>query len=311
MIYLDKIDPSVEALFSQRTANVPMPKALRLQLTSYCNMACTMCPCSRNKEYSVISKVILSKIVEVCSPHIRTIGMSYLGEPTLHPHFWEVVNFLSENGRWEIGLQTNGTTLTEEFCERLIDSPIESMSVSLDTLDPSHSARYRPGSNHVGIRDGVLRLLSLKEQRRPTFKVILRVFSDEIKKQDSTQFFRDVLFWKEKGCYAISPGRMFNHAGAITEVEDSCAACRHHECPCVFPWYYLVIGVHGEIRPCCMDVEGKMTLANILDIDDLPMFWNSPVMRSFRENLLSQAERNSLCTACNWRKWVSPLEICS
>lgn len=310
MVYMDKIDPSVEAFFGQKIDDVPLPKALRLQLTAYCNMACTMCPCSHNKDRTVISKEVLSKIVEVCAPHIKTVGISYLGEPTLHPDFWGIVRFLSEHGHWEIGLQTNGTTLTEDFCCKLIDSPIESMSVSLDTLDPSRSARYRPGSNHEKIRDGVLRLLALKERRRSDFKVILRVFSDEIKQQDCAKFFKDVLFWKERGCYAISPGRMFNHAGAITEIEDSCLACRHHECQCVFPWYYLVVGVNGEIRPCCMDVEGKMTLANIMDVNDLPTFWNGLSMTSFRGKLLSQTSRSPLCTACNWRKWVSPLEIC-
>ena len=310
MIYLGKIDPSVESLFSLRTSGLPMPKALRLQLTGYCNMSCTMCPCSKSRDRSVISHETLSRVVEICGKHIKTIGISYLGEPTLHPDFWGVVDFLSKGQQWEIGLQTNGTTLSESFCERLLDSPIESVSVSLDTLDPNNADKYRPGSNHERIRDGVLRLLELKEKKRPDFIVILRVFADEIRRQPYQDFFKDVLFWKSKGCYAITPGRMFNHAGAITEVEDCCAQCRTHTCPCVFPWYYLVIGVNGEIRPCCMDVEGRMTVANINDINDFPSFWNGPEMQNVRSGLLGVAEPNPLCKKCNWRRWVSPQELC-
>jgi len=310
MIYMDGIDESASAFFSQKVEGLPLPKALRLQLTSFCNMHCTMCPCSHSQERHVVSDAVLRKIVDVCAPHIGAIGMSYLGEPTLHPDFWGVVDFLSKNGKWEIGLQTNGTTLTEGFCQKLIASPIESVSVSLDTLDPKCAEHYRPGTRHVAIRDGILQLLSLKERKRPELKVILRVFSDEIKNQKCDAFFREVLFWKEHGCYAISPGRMFNHAGAITQIEDSCVACRKHECPCIFPWYYLVIGVNGEIRPCCMDVESKMTLSNILCIHDLPAFWNGPEMRRFRAALLDPQKRNVLCESCNWRKLVSPLEAC-
>ena len=120
MVYMDKIDPSVEAFFGQKIDDVPLPKALRLQLTAYCNMACTMCPCSHNKDRTVISKEVLSKIVEVCAPHIKTVGISYLGEPTLHPDFWGIVRFLSEHGHWEIGLQTNGTTLSKITPQKII-----------------------------------------------------------------------------------------------------------------------------------------------------------------------------------------------
>jgi len=309
-IYLDKIDPSVEALFSLKTDNLPLPKALRLQLTGYCNMSCTMCPCSKSRDNAIISHDTLARIVEVCGPYIKTLGMSYLGEPTLHPDFWGVVDYLSKGAKWNIGLQTNGTTLTETFCKRLLDSPIKSISVSLDTLDPVNSEKYRPGSDHERIRDGVLRLLELKERRRPGLIVILRVFLDEIRLQHYQDFFKAVLFWKSKGCYAITPGRMFNHAGAITDVEDHCVQCRTHVCPCIFPWYYLVVGVNGEIRPCCMDVESKMTIANINEIDDLPTFWNGSKMRSVREGLLGRDKVNPLCENCNWRYLISALELC-
>ena len=216
---------------------------------------------------------------------------------------------MDQNAEWEIGLQTNGTTLNKSFIQQLLDSPIESISISLDTLDDFDDQHYRPGTHHKAILENIYELLELKNRIRPDFIVILRVFSDEIKRGNIKDFIKKVLMWKNRGCYAITPGRMFNHAGAITEIEDSCAACRKHEYPCIFPWFYLVVGVNGELRPCCMDTEGQMTLKTVYDINSLEDFWNGQEMKNFRAELLNGCPNNLLCKKCNWRLLVSPEDI--
>lgn len=310
MIYLKDIDEHQMAFLEGRMSNLPLPMALRLQLTSYCNMNCVMCPCANNVHPRTnMTRDCLEKVVSLCAGKIKNVGISYLGEPTLHPHFWDFIDYMAKNAQWNIGLQTNGTTLNKDFIQRMLQSPIESVSVSLDTLDVGNSPHYRPGTPYERILDNIYDLLETKNKIRPDFIVILRVFADEIKRSDAKEFFKQVLHWKKLGCYAITPGRMFNHAGAITEVEDSCALCRKHEYPCVFPWYYLVVGVNGELRPCCMDTEGLMTFKNVQDIHSLEEYWNSQELSLFRTELLENCPNNSLCKKCNWRLLTSPEDI--
>ena len=310
MRYLNDLGENKVAYLEGRSSDLPLPMALRLQLTSYCNMNCVMCPCANNLHPKTnMTMECLEKVVSICSGKIKTVGLSYLGEPTLHPRFWDIIDYMASNADWDIGLQTNGTTMNETFIKKLLDSPIESVSVSLDTLDVENSQHYRPGSPYERILNNIYNLLETKNRVRPDFIVILRVFSDEIKRTAPKDFFKQVLHWKNLGCYSISPGRMFNHAGAITEVEDSCLCCRKHEYPCVFPWYYLVVGTNGELRPCCMDTEGLMTFKNIHEINSLEEYWNSSELSNFRSELLKNCPNNTLCKKCNWRQLISPEDL--
>ena len=156
MIYLNDLGENKVAYLEGRSSDLPLPMALRLQLTSYCNMNCVMCPCANNLHPKTnMTMECLEKVVSICSGKIKTVGLSYLGEPTLHPRFWDIIDYMASNADWDIGLQTNGTTMNETFIKKLLDSPIESVSVSLDTLDVENSQHYRPGSPYERILNNI------------------------------------------------------------------------------------------------------------------------------------------------------------
>jgi len=69
------------------------------------------------------------------------------GEPLLSPHLWPVLE-RARKRRIHLSLATNGTMLTPETVQRLIDSGVKYIEISIDSLDPATHDRFRgqPGA---------------------------------------------------------------------------------------------------------------------------------------------------------------------
>lgn len=91
----------------------PAPLIAYLELTSLCNNHCLGCPnpfTFRQKENSLTTLSVnqWSAILERLLPHVQRVKLTG-GEPTLYPHFLEIINLLDDmalpfdlftNGRW-------------------------------------------------------------------------------------------------------------------------------------------------------------------------------------------------------------------
>lgn len=64
-----------------------------------------------------------------------------MGEPTLHPQFFDILGYTLSKGV-KVGLTTNGGTLGGETGKRLLDYPLHQIDVSLQTPD-AHSFKLR------------------------------------------------------------------------------------------------------------------------------------------------------------------------
>lgn len=96
-------------------------KILRILVTNDCNYKCLYC---HNEGQEKISKAMLSfetfvKIMEeVKKTDIKEIRISG-GEPLLNKDTIKMIEWLDKNTKYEIGLATNGSLITEDLAERL------------------------------------------------------------------------------------------------------------------------------------------------------------------------------------------------
>ena len=118
---------------------------LRISVTDRCNYRCSYCMPSEvfNNNYSYIAQnKILSyeEIIHLCSI-LKKIGLTKIritgGEPLLRKNIDKLIHKLkTESGINNVSMTTNGSLLTDTKLKQLKSSGLDSITLSLDTLDP-------------------------------------------------------------------------------------------------------------------------------------------------------------------------------
>lgn len=131
------------------------PKWLAWEVTRQCNLRCVHCRCSADMSASGgdfttdEGKLLLSDIADYCKPVVVLSG----GEPLLRSDIFE----LASHGTY-LGLRmcmaTNGALVTDETCNRMHESGIRMVSLS---LDGSSAAIHDDFRQCPGAFDGVIR----------------------------------------------------------------------------------------------------------------------------------------------------------
>lgn len=110
------------------------PLYVAWQITNECNLACLHCieesgPGKAFKDELSKEQVfaVLRQMVDHQVPYMSFSG----GEPMVHPHFWEMVEFVCKNGV-QLKVETNGHYLTPEACARLKSLGVKAVQVSMD-----------------------------------------------------------------------------------------------------------------------------------------------------------------------------------
>ncbi len=117
-----------------------------LDVTNYCNLNCPFCynaSAPTRKEFLSLEhfKIIVDKIKN----RSMTVHLSG-GEPLTHPDIREMVDYLIQNDI-KFDIATNGTLLTEELVELLVDYSKASIQISLDGATPETDEMIR-GKGH-------------------------------------------------------------------------------------------------------------------------------------------------------------------
>ena len=139
---------------------VPPLRAFYLYLTAGCNLACRHCWIVPRYVDGAPDpgEVIDVDALRAAVAEARPLGLANCkltgGEPTLHPRFREIVDFLSGEGLG-LDMETNGTLLTAELARHLKDeSNVGFISVSLDAPTAAEHDAFR---GVPGAYDGALR----------------------------------------------------------------------------------------------------------------------------------------------------------
>lgn len=123
-------------------------KRIHIELTNICNFDCVFCPKSEMRRPSGFMDTKLAKrlVVEVGSKNIaEKVTFHVMGEPTMHPHFIEILDCAQEEGV-KVGLTTNGSLLGGKIGEKLTNYPLFQIDISLQTPDESSYALRKAGS---------------------------------------------------------------------------------------------------------------------------------------------------------------------
>jgi MoaA/NifB/PqqE/SkfB family radical SAM enzyme len=110
------------------------PLYVAWQITNECNLACLHCIEESGPGKAFRDELNKEQVFEVLR-QVVTCEVPYLsfsgGEPMLHPHFFEMVEYVCGRGV-QLKVETNAHYLTPENCARLKELGVKAVQVSLD-----------------------------------------------------------------------------------------------------------------------------------------------------------------------------------
>ncbi|KKT61323.1 MAG: putative molybdenum cofactor biosynthesis protein A [Candidatus Giovannonibacteria bacterium GW2011_GWA2_44_26] len=147
-----------ENLNYYRHLNIPGGD-LRVSITAECNMRCTYCHNEGQGDFRAdfMSLETLKSIVKMGLRHginkVRLTG----GEPLMHPQVFEMIKMLkSELIMRNVGVNTNGVTLTPQRIQKLIDAGLDVAVVGLDYFNADVSKDSPSGKSSDKILGHIL-----------------------------------------------------------------------------------------------------------------------------------------------------------
>lgn len=117
-------------------ALVPLPRFLQIEPVGQCNLRCRMCPISMRQDGPpwgppAFIDVALFKSLLDQFPDLEKLQLQGLGEPMLHPDFFNLVRYAAIRGI-RVSTNTNLTLLTTRRARECVESGLHTLHASID-----------------------------------------------------------------------------------------------------------------------------------------------------------------------------------
>lgn len=280
------------------------PNRITVEITNQCNVSCTFC--NRQKipmELGYMASELFHKIIDEAAQHLPVKLVPFFrGEPLMHPQILEFIEYAKAKGVGPIQMASNALLLDEGMQDGLIESGIDYLSFSLDTLDEKIYKDSRlTGNLEISARN--VRELGEKCKKRrekglstPTLQVST-INLDEYK--DGQEQF--INYWKDY-VDVVRVYEQHDEKGRLVDPElrkkldifDDRKPCRKIFTDMIIYW-------DGRLALCNYDWDEKRSLGNIsqMSIQDA---WNSPEYERIREMHLNNTFDHSICGECHhWK----------
>lgn len=284
-----------------------MPLMIQIQITNLCNFRCFYCsgsrtPAERRKEGLELThmpyddyKRCIDGIAK--SGGTRVLNLLGWGEPLLHPNIVDMVRYAKEKKVAQlVRIITNGSLLTPEMSDKLIDAGLDNLRVSLQGISEQD---YRDVS-HVKINfpQFVENIRYYYEHRRDS-TVSLKIMDIMIKGREN--LFREIF---SPICNEYLVDTLFDLNEEIDlnergfELDKTFLRGNFIETNiCSTPFYRAYVDVDSQLFPCChLPMPKKFGDVR----DNFLAVWNGNEHIHFLLDMLKgERAKYSFCKNCN------------
>ncbi len=288
------------------------PWAASIEPTTQCNLSCTQCPTgmrllSRPKGSMNID--VYREILNKLSPDLIYLTLYFQGEPLLNPNFAEMVK-LARNQNIFVATSTNGHYLNDENVEKIIESGLNHLIISLDGLDQQTYEKYRVNGNFQIVVEGIKRLVTARksvDSKTPFIELQFLVMRhNEHQMQQAREFAKQ--YGVDKLSFKTAQVYDFNSDNPVIPVlkeksrykqntDGSWVIAKKVRNRCRRIWSSLVVTWDGKVVPCCYDKNADHQNGNLLE-ESVSSVWKNHHYYSFRKQVLKNRSEIDICKNC-------------
>jgi radical SAM protein with 4Fe4S-binding SPASM domain len=278
-----------------RRSRLPaLPVEYIVETTAKCNLYCPMCPRESHPQPKAdmaadVFETLVRQSAETAE-HMMLIG---LGEPFMDPHIFERIELCHRHSISSL-LSTNGTFLDEKLAARVLDSPLEQITLSFDGAKKDTFEFYRKGAKFEKVRDNFVRFARMKRDRASRLQVVVQMVKMDGNAAEVDDF---IAFWSavpgvdQIRIKADETNLMRPNAG------HAAGEWKH---PCHYLWRGpMYVKQNGDVYPCCQSymLDGA-PLGNLADVP-LERLWNGDTMQQMRRlHAAGRGGEVDICSRC-------------
>jgi MoaA/NifB/PqqE/SkfB family radical SAM enzyme len=308
-----------------RQAAEEFPMMVIISIIYPCNLGCPNCPYTdgnseirqfyREHNGDLFPVDLWNKIARECGPYGAWMRCTGGGEPMLHPHMVEMIEFAKAQ-KARVWLNTNGTMFggnqkLRNRLERVLAAGIDLIEFSMDAADAPTYALLRPPRGGPPVDpekwwtrqcDNVRAALDLRKQLGVTTRIVVSIIRQEAIED---RLEAAVNFWlKDVGVDEVIT-RKFLSWDDNTTISLGKAADKHlyaalpkeKKEPCVWPFERLNVDTLGRISLCGQDISFRTSsqFPNLKD-SSIKEIWQGETFNWYRRMHLDG--RGAECWPC-------------
>jgi MoaA/NifB/PqqE/SkfB family radical SAM enzyme/Tfp pilus assembly protein PilF len=269
----------------------PRVPVISLELTNNCNLKCPYCAngtLTRPKTY--IQWALLEKIVDECAKMQYDLAWLHgVGEPLLWDRLEDVISLIKRKGAGTGSFGTNGTLLYPDRVKRLIDAGLDSIYVSIDTLDPEIYKNTRGGKLEKVIQN-IQEMIGIVPS---TFQITVALMNhkDHQVTGETIKQFHRIFGHQDNVRTNLVENALFPSAPG-----DYRACGEQKSQTCWAPVNYLFIALDGRTAICCLDQDVLHSLGNVMERSISDIWYDPKTQTTFRNVALGVHECPDACT---------------
>lgn len=263
-----------------------------------------------------MSMSLFDRILQQVYTTAHTFQFYFQGEPLLHQQLPEMIAKAHAVGLYTI-VSTNAQALTQQTADKLIQSGLNRIIVSIDGFSEESYSAYRVGGSLQHALQGLQYLANAKKQYHSRIHIelqVLRLKTNEHEWQWISKNYKLLgathLAFKTAQLYDFEHGhplmptnprysRYHKTAnGTYIHKKNLALNARFSLQNCLRLWSGCVITTTGDVLPCCYDKEQQHSYGNITThtIEEL---YHSTQAQALRKRVVYKQTLPTMCQNCN------------
>jgi radical SAM protein with 4Fe4S-binding SPASM domain len=253
-----------------------------------------MCPRETHKQPKAdMTDQVFERLVREAgstAEHMMLIG---LGEPFMDGQIFERIEFCHRHSVSTL-LSTNGTFLDEATAARVLDSPLEQITLSFDGAKKETFEFYRKGAKFEKVRDNFMRFARMKHERRSKLQIVVQMVKMDGNAGEVNDFIR---FWS--AIPGVDQLRIKEDETNLMRPDAGHAASEWKH-PCHYLWRGpMYVKQNGDVYPCCQSYMLDGAPAGNLGGQSLTQIWNSEAIQRMRRlHAAGRGGEVDVCSRC-------------
>jgi radical SAM protein with 4Fe4S-binding SPASM domain len=288
------------------------PLHIDFELSTSCNFKCAMCPFGVPREErppafnSVTGQLsfdLFRKVIDEAVPlGLCAINLGHYNEPLLRKDLERFVRYAADAGVLDTMITTNGSLLTPERADSLIDSGLTRLMVSLDAATEETFRKIRIGGDFEQVTNNLRHLLKRRRERGLVLPLVRTSFCKSTLNEHELDAF--LAQWMNEVDY-IGVQELIEF-GPPTDGLKPASRIVNDDFRCHHPWHRVTVRADGTTLPCCTAWGHQLPLGNVSE-QTVESIWKSDAMRELRAlHREGRYRDNDVCRQCAEATVVEP-----
>lgn len=333
-------DLNIQEIDEKKEVLASLPRRLVFELTNLCNLNCIMCGRNASDFKPTVFDMEWFRYFEPMFDTIEEVTLMGWGEPTMHPHFEEMLEIIDRHSARKY-FCTNGMRL-DKIKDAIFKYHVDVFAVSLDGASEETNNRIRRGSDIKKIEKELSEIVAYKKANDLSYPWINFVFCamksnlhelpdlvrlaakigiEEVKVVYLTAFDNELakeVLWdcqdevRKVFDEAIKVGDELGVILKLPHIQGEDPAGENEHKDCFVAWRDFFLGSDGYIRPCMSTPVqfGKFDVS--VPFEEM---WNGEKYQQYRRIVNDNQLMDEPChrcyqsSHCNWNKRITFLQM--